>query len=321
MPNREDTDIALGREVLRREAAALNDLADSLGDAFIAAIDAIVSAKGRVICAGVGKSGHVARKIAATLSSTGTPAYFVHPTEASHGDLGMIQDIDVVLAVSRSGDTVELDDLVNYSRRFGASLLAITAVGESALGEKADVALLIPDAPEACSETNAPTTSTTMMMALGDALAVALLKRRGFNAQEFKRFHPGGKLGAMLKTARDLMHSGAKTPLAEEADDFRIALSELSEKGLGCVGVVDGGGRLTGIVTDGDVRRLFLVGEAPATAAEAMTRSPVTLPPDALAASVLSIMNERKITQIFIVEDGRPVGVVHMHDVLRAGAM
>lgn len=314
-------DLETGREVLRLEAAALNDLAENLPEAFSGAVSLILAAKGRVICVGVGKSGHVARKIASTFSSTGTPAYFVHATEASHGDLGMIREDDVILAISRSGDTAELNDLIQYSRRFRVSLIAMTVNADSVLGDKADIVLSLPDAPEACSDTRAPTTSTTLMMALGDALAVALLRRRGFNADGFRVFHPGGKLGAMLKTAGELMRTGSATPEVSLDAPFEAALQEMSDKNLGCVGVVDANGALAGIITDGDLRRLLSSGSAPKTAGDAMTPDPIVATRGALAAETLQTMNERKITQLFIVENGRPVGVLHMHDVLKAGVV
>lgn len=311
--------LAVAREVLRKEAAALASLAEGLGESFERAVDAILAAKGRVICVGIGKSGHVARKIAATLSSTGTAAYFVHPAEASHGDLGMIQASDVVLALSRSGENAEMDDLIQYTRRFDVTLIAMTANPDSALGRAADIALALPDAPEACAETNAPTTSTTMMMALGDALAVALLRGRGFDAESFKLYHPGGRLAAMLKTAADVMRAGAEIPVVAEEATLAEALKELSEKNLGCVTVVDAKGALAGIITDGDLRRFIASGRTPETARAAMTRNPVRAEPKMLAGALLQLMNERKITQIPIVDSGRLVGVVHMHDILKAG--
>ena len=313
--------IGVGREVLWAEAAGLLKLADALDDAFVEAVARIAAAKGRVICSGIGKSGHVARKIAATLSSTGTAAYFVHPTEASHGDLGMIQADDVVLALSRSGETAELDDLVQYTQLYGVLLIAVSANPVSALGRAADIVLAIPNVPEACAETNAPTTSTTLTMALGDALAVALLRARGFDAKKFKLFHPGGKLGAMLKTAGDLMSRPAATPLTLSGNPLADGLREISDKNLGCVGVVAKDGALCGIITDGDIRRLIATGVAAEKVDDAMTRDPVTVTPDTLAASVLQLMNEKKITQVFVLEDGEPVGVVHMHDILRAGIL
>ncbi len=254
------------------------------------------------------------------MASTGTPAYFVHPTEASHGDLGMVApNADVVLALSRSGETAELNDIVAFTRRFGVALIAMTADPNSALAAAADHVLVLPDAPEACAEVAAPTTSTTLMMALGDALAVALLRRRGFDAEQFKLVHPGGRLGAMLTTARDLMQSGDATPLAPLGASLTEAVAEMSAKGLGCVGVVDGAGALCGIVTDGDLRRMLAAGRADATVDAVMTRAPTVVAPGALAATALQIMNDKRITQLFVVEDGAPLGVLHMHDVLRAG--
>ena len=312
-------DLDVARDVLTREAAALGALADALGDAFVAAVDRLHGCKGRIISAGIGKSGHVARKIASTFSSTGTAAYFVHPGEASHGDLGMIQPEDVILALSRSGETAELDDLVHYSRRYSVPLIAMTMAPESALGRAADIVLKLPQIEEACGETGAPTTSTTMMMALGDALAVAVLRRRGFDAGNFKILHPGGKLGAMLKTAADIMHRGEDMPLIKSGAALNDGLSEISAKSFGCVGVIADDGALIGVITDGDVRRMVARRDTPRVVDEAMTRAPVGVRPDALAASVLQLMNDRKVTQVFAVDAGKPVGIIHLHDLLRAG--
>ncbi len=311
--------LAVAREVLRVEGEALAGMAAGLGEDFRRAVEKILAAEGRVICVGIGKSGHVARKIAATLSSTGTAAYFVHPVEASHGDLGMIQTSDIVLALSRSGETAEMDDLIQYTRRFDVGLIALTANGDSTLARAADIVLQLPDAPEACPETNAPTTSTTLSMALGDALAVALLRARGFEASHFKVFHPGGKLGAMLKTAGDLMRSGEAIPAVPETASLAAALKELSEKNIGCVTVIAEDGALAGIITDGDLRRIIATGRTPETAQAAMTANPICAAPKTLAGAVLQQMNDRKITQIPVVEAGRLVGVVHMHDILKAG--
>ncbi len=313
--------LAVAREVLRVETDALGLMAEGLGEDFRTAVENILNTQGRVICVGIGKSGHVARKIAATLSSTGTPAYFVHPVEASHGDLGMIHADDIVLALSRSGENAEMDDLIQYTRRFNVALIAITANRDSALGRAADIVLQIPDAPEACPETNAPTTSTTLSMALGDALAVALLRGRGFDADSFKLFHPGGKLGAMLKTAGDVMHAGDEMPCVPEGASLGDALKELTAKNLGCVTVMGAEGGLIGIITDGDLRRIIATGRTPETAKAAMTANPVAARRDTLAGALLQLMNERKITQIPIVENDRLVGVVHMHDILKAGVV
>lgn len=310
--------VAVGRRVLACEADALHLLASALGDPFRRAVDLLAALPGRVACVGVGKSGHVCRKIAATLASTGAPALFIHATEASHGDLGMIGPGDAVLALSRSGETRELADVVAYAKRFGLPLLAITACADSALGRAADVLLLIPGAAEAAPAVDAPTTSTTLQMALGDALAVALLERRGFTPHDFRAFHPGGKLGAALRTVGELMHTGAELPLVAAAAPMREALLVMTEKRFGIAGVTDADGRLLGVVTDGDLRR-HMEGLLTHTAAEVMTRAPKTATPDTLAAEALRLMNDTRITVLFVVEDGRPTGVLHVHDLLRAG--
>lgn len=304
------------------ERDALDALAAALGAEALAAVRLLAGVKGRVICAGVGKSGHVARKIAATFASTGTPAQFVHPSEASHGDLGMITPDDCVLALSKSGETRELGDMIGYCRRFAVPLLGLTAKAGSTLAKGSDIVLLIPDAPEACGETRAPTTSTTLMMAYGDALAVALIEARGFTASQFARFHPGGALGSALARTEDLMHAGATMPLI--ADDARMgdALIEMSAKGFGCVGVTGADGRLVGIVTDGDLRRNMAGDLTARPVAEVMTGKPMTALPGDLASDALRRMTvgERKITQLFVCEaDGRPAGLLHIHDLLRAG--
>ena len=311
---------SVGRRVLLTEAEALRHMAEGLGEAFEQAVEVLSAAQGRIVCTGVGKSGHVGRKIAATLASTGTPALFVHATEASHGDLGMIGAGDVVVALSKSGETRELADVVAYTRRFAIPLIAVTSAPGSALGRAADVRLLIPDAAEAADAVNAPTTSTTLQMALGDALAVALLERRGFTASDFSAFHPGGQLGSALRTVRDLMHSGDELPLVPPDAPMQRALLVMTEKRFGVVGVVDADARLVGVITDGDLRRHMegLLGHA---AGEVMTRGPKTAAPGMLAAEALKIMNEARITVLFVVEKGRPVGILHVHDVLRAGVL
>jgi arabinose-5-phosphate isomerase len=275
-----------------------------------------------VVVSGMGKSGHVGRKIAATLASTGTPALFVHPAEASHGDLGMIVVGDVIVALSNSGETAELADLVAHSRRFGIGLIAITGRAESALATAADVVLILPDAPEACPNGLAPTTSTTMQIALGDALAVALLTRKGFTARDFRQFHPGGKLGARLRKVAALMHSGAAVPLADEATRMDRALIIMTEARFGVLGVTDAAGHLIGVVTDGDLRRAMGPDLLGRTVAEVMTRGPRTIGPDDLAAEALHRMNAgaRPITSLFVTDAaGVPVGILHIHDLLRAG--
>ena len=311
--------IKAGQRVIRVEADALQMLEKSIDAAFASAVELMSKASGRVILAGVGKSGHVARKIAATLASTGCPSYYIHPTEASHGDLGMITTADVVVALSRSGETKELSDLIHYTRRFEIPLIGMTADADSSLAVASDVSLVIPDAPEACNETRAPTTSTTLMMALGDALAVALLEQRGFTGDDFKTFHPGGKLGALLRTVEDLMHIGEEMPLVQSGTEMAEALSEMSAKGFGCLAVLDTGGVLMGIVTDGDIRRLVAAGRMAMTIDDAMTRNPIVAVPGMLASAVLAQMNEKRITQMFVVSDEKPIGVVHMHDFLKIG--
>ena len=312
--------IEVGRRVLATEAQALGLMADGLGEAFVAAVETIFTAKGRVVLTGVGKSGHVGRKIAATLASTGTPAMFVHANEASHGDLGMIGVDDVVLALSKSGEVKELTDVIHYAKRFGVPLLAMTASAGSALGKAADILLLLPDAPEATDGVNAPTTSTTLQIALGDALAVAVLERRGFTADDFRIYHPGGKLGAMLRTVADIMHGAADLPLVAPATTMSQALLVMTEKRFGCVGVQDQTGQLSGLITDGDLRR-HMDGLLGLTAGQVMTAKPRTVGPDMLAAEALRLMNEWRITVLFVVEAGKPVGILHIHDLLRAGVV
>ncbi len=308
---------AVGRRVLTIEARALTAMAEGLGEHFAAVVELIHGLKGRVVLTGVGKSGHVARKIAATLASTGTPALYVHATEASHGDLGMIGADDAVLALSKTGETRELADVIAYAKRFAIPLIALTADPASALGAAADHLLLIPPAPEAADALNAPTTSTTLQIALGDALAVALLEKRGFSHQDFKVFHPGGKLGAALRTVRDLMHTGAEVPLVALHTPMSEALLVMTERRFGTAGVIDGEGRLIGVITDGDLRRK-IDGLMQHTAEEVMSPHPTTISPDALAGEALNLMQGR-ITVLFAVEAHKPVGLVHIHDLLRGG--
>ena len=311
------------RRTFEAEAGGIAALAEAVGNGlgvpFVAAVDLIRAAHGRVIVTGMGKSGHVARKIAATLSSTGTPAFFVHPGEASHGDLGMITSNDVIMALSWSGETSELKDLTDYSRRFGIGLIALTASADSTLGKAADVALVLPQAREACPHNLAPTTSSLMQTALGDALAVALLESRGFTAVDFGMLHPGGRLGAMLRFVRDIMHSGEAMPLALIGTRMSEAVVEMSAKGFGCVGIVDADGKLAGIVTDGDLRRHMQDRLLKQSVETIMTPSPKTVRSDQLAMEALQILNAAKITALMVVDDGKPVGVVHFHDLLRAG--
>jgi arabinose-5-phosphate isomerase len=315
-------DLDVARTVLTTEAAGLRALAESLDGRFAVAVDMLQAVTGRVVVSGMGKSGHVATKIAATLASVGTPALFVHPGEASHGDLGMIVPGDAVLALSNSGETAELADLIAHTKRFGMKLVAITAKADSTLARAADVALVLPAAREACPMGLAPTTSTTMQMALGDALAVALLTRRGFGPSDFRQFHPGGKLGARLRRVRDLMHSGEAMPLAAPDTPMDAALLLMTEKRFGCLGVTAPDGRLVGIITDGDLRRAMGPTLLSRTAGEVMTASPRRIGPDALAGEALHEMNAgiRPITSLFVVDPaGHPVGILGIHDLLRAG--
>ncbi|NBC97049.1 MAG: KpsF/GutQ family sugar-phosphate isomerase [Deinococcus-Thermus bacterium] len=315
--------LAAGRRVVAREAEALGRLADALGPEFAEAARLILCASGRVIVGGMGKSGHVARKIAGTFASTGTPAHFVHPAEASHGDLGMMTSGDVVMLLSNSGETPELADMIAYTRRFGIPLIGVAGRAGSALLARADVALLLPEAPEACGTGIVPTSSTTMTLALGDALAVALMEHRRFTPEMFREFHPGGRLGARLARVADLMHAGPRMPLVEEATPMGEALVEMSAKGFGVVGVTDAAGRLTGIITDGDLRR-HMDGLLTHTAGEVMTRAPRTIAADALAEEALAAMNARAITCLFAMPSdggGAPAGLIHVHDCLRAGVV
>ena len=297
------------------KAALTGDLVDTFADA----VDLLRSCRGRVIVTGMGKSGHVGLKIAATLSSTGTPAYFVHPSEASHGDLGMITQQDVILAFSWSGETAELGNIVSYSSRFAVPLIAVTSNAESTLGIAAQLVLALPQSKEACPHGLAPTTSTVMQLALGDCLAIALLESKGFTAIDFKVFHPGGQLGARLKFVGDLMHGFDRLPLASFDMPMAEAIVVMTEKAFGCLGVLDGDGRLAGIVTDGDLRRHMGDGLLDQLVADIMTAHPKTVSPDILASAALEIINASKITALFVVEDGRPVGILHIHDLLRAG--
>ncbi|MGE3622647.1 MAG: SIS domain-containing protein [Bdellovibrionales bacterium] len=311
--------LASARLVLISESAAITEMASQLGADFVKAVRLLVACKGRVVVSGMGKSGHIARKIAATLASTGTPALFVHPGEASHGDLGMIVPDDCVIALSNSGETAELTDLVAYTRRFSIPLIAITSRMQSALSGAADVILLLPNVAEICPMGLAPTTSTTMMIALGDALAVAALESKGFTADDFRNFHPGGKLGKVLMRVSNAMHSGDKLPLAQETDLMSHVLVVMTEKSFGCAGIVDMAGNLTGIITDGDLRRHMQGDLVQKKAAEVMTRNPQTVHPEMLAAEAIKILNDKKHTQLFVVENGKPVGILHIHDLLRAG--
>ncbi|RDD61528.1 KpsF/GutQ family sugar-phosphate isomerase [Ferruginivarius sediminum] len=317
---KESPDLLAARRVLSIEGDSLKALAAALDGSFVAAVEALLAATGRVVVTGMGKSGHVARKIAATLSSTGTPALYVHPGEASHGDLGMIAEGDAVVALSNSGNTSELSDVIAYTRRFGITLIAMTARRGSTLAKEADCVLLLPEAEEACPMGLAPTTSTTLMLALGDALAVALLERKQFSSSDFQLLHPGGTLGRRLLRVDDIMHGGDELPLTTPETPMRDAIIIMTTRRFGCVGVTGEDGRLMGIVTDGDLRRHMNADLLSQSVAEVMTAEPKTIRQRALAAEALGLMNRQAITSLFVVADnGRPAGILHIHDCLRAG--
>ena len=309
--------------VLALEAEALRKVADGLDANFDAAVDMLDQIKGKLVVSGMGKSGHIGRKIAATLASTGRPAHYVHPGEASHGDLGMIGQDDAVLILSNSGNTPELGDIVAYTRRFGIPLIAIVGRDKSILGDAADVALVLPPAPEACPMGLAPTTSTTMALALGDALSVALLDRRGFSADQFQVFHPGGQLGKLLVKVDDILHGGDSIPLAAPDQKMSEVILEMSGKSFGCVGIAENG-NLIGVITDGDLRRHMAGDMLSMTAREVMTPAPKSIRSGALAAEAVGLMNEKNITSLFVIGPGDAgdqsiVGIIHLHDCLRAG--
>lgn len=312
--------LATARQVVTDEARALDALAGAFDEHFAEAVQMILQAKGRIIVSGIGKSGHIARKIAATLASTGTPAHFVHPAEASHGDLGMVAKGDVVLAISNSGEAPELANLLSYTRRFGIPLIGLSSRMESTLMQAADAYLLIPAMGEACGFGMVPTISTTLTLAMGDALAVALLKYRDFGPEAFRDFHPGGKLGARLSTVRDLMHTGEALPLVGESTPMTDVLIEMTQKGFGLAGVTDADGLLTGIITDGDLRR-HMDGLLTQTARDVMTKGPRTIAPTALAEEAVAQMTG-SITSLFVVPKEGPhvaEGLIRLHDCLRAG--
>lgn len=322
-PDRAADAVASALRTLDAEASGVTALAaamqSELGAAFAAAVDLLRDAKGRVIITGLGKSGHIGRKIAATFASTGTPAFFVHAAEASHGDLGMITADDVILALSWSGEQAEMKNLITYATRFRISVIAMTSDADSTLGKAADVALTLPKAREACPHNLAPSTSSLMLLALGDALAIALLEGRGFSSIDFSVLHPGGKLGALLKYARDLMHNGDAIPLKPLGTPMSDALVEMTSKGFGCVGIVDDKGHLVGIVTDGDLRRHMRPDLMMAFVDDVMTKNPKTIRGDLLAGEALDMLNTAKITAVFVADGKTPVGIMHLHDLLRAG--
>jgi arabinose-5-phosphate isomerase len=313
------TDLSSARRVLDLEIAGLKELSASLDEGFSAALDLLENISGRIVVTGMGKSGHIACKIAATLASTGAPAIFVHPGEASHGDLGMITTNDAVLALSNSGETSELADLVAYTKRFEIPLIAITGGDGSALAKAATVALVYPASQEGCPMGLAPTTSTTVTLALGDAIAVALLERNGFSPADFHALHPGGKLGQRLLKVLDIMHAGDALPLVTPATSMADAILEMTTKSFGCVGVIDDGGQLLGVVTDGDLRRHMSADLLSLTVDDILTTGGKTIRAEALASEAVHLMNVNKITNVFVVENNKPVGILHIHDCLRAG--
>lgn len=313
--------LAVGKNVLQTEASALVDLKNALDESFTRAVEALANAKGRVIVTGMGKSGHIAHKIAASMSSLGTTAYFVHPGEASHGDLGMIEPDDIVIALSNSGDSPELSDIIAFCHRFNITLIGMTGRREGTLAKRSRIVLCLPPLEEACPFGLAPTTSTTLMLALGDALAIALLEKRHFSKEQYKMRHPGGKLGKLMLNAADLMHSGDEMPLVRAETKMSDALIVMTEKSLGCVGVVDENGDLQGIVTDGDLRRKMSADLLTRSAGEIMTANPRSVTRETSAADVVRIMNTtgKGITGLFVLDGKKPVGFVHIHDCLRAG--
>ncbi|MCA2011138.1 KpsF/GutQ family sugar-phosphate isomerase [Cereibacter sphaeroides] len=307
--------------VLTIEGNAVLAMAGALPQDFVASVETILACRGRVILSGIGKSGHIARKIAATLASTGTPSQFVHPAEASHGDLGMVTDLDVCILISNSGETTELGDMISHARRFSIPLIGISRKIDSTLMRAATLKLLLPDSPEACSIGMAPTTSTTLTLALGDALAVALMEQRGFVHEHFRVFHPGGKLGAKLATVQQLMHPVADMPIVSSETPMGQTLITMTEKGFGIACVVDGEGRLAGVISDGDIRRNIdgLLGKI---AVEVATPTPSTAPADMLAAEAVAMMNARKVNALVVLDgEGRPAGLLRLHECLRAGVV
>lgn len=318
----DDALLASGVNVFRAESKALAMQADELNGEFIDAVKAITSCTGRVIVSGMGKSGHIARKMAATFASTGTPSFFVHPGEASHGDLGMITPDDVVIGISNSGESKELGDLIAFTKRFDIPLISITKNPKSSLGSSATVLLLLPKVPEVGALGLAPTTSTTMTLALGDALAVACLEYKGFTAEDFGNFHPGGKLGQNLLRVEDVMHKDADMPLAKPEDTMAHILVVMTEKRFGCAGIVGKDGKLAGIITDGDLRRHMGDGLTQETAETVMTKDPMTMAPNLLAVEAVKQLNDTNRTQIFVVDaSSKPIGILHIHDLLRAGVV
>lgn len=315
-----DLDRISANKTIESEIETISGLKDSVkAENLTKALDFMQNSKGRIIITGMGKSGHIGRKIAASLASTGTPSFFVHPAEASHGDLGMITEDDVVIAISNSGESRELIDILNYCKRFGIKLIAITKNSESSLGKAGDVVLELPNNGEACPLGLAPTSSTTATLVLGDILTVGMIERKGFSKEDFNDRHPGGKLGSILKRVSDLMHVGQEMPILDENANMQAVLLEMTSKRLGCVGFVNQAGDLTGILTDGDLRRCLSAKILEEKAVDLMTRNPKTISPNAMTAEALKIMHDKKITNLFVLENKKPVGVIHIHDLLNNG--
>lgn len=314
-----NSDLISAKQTIEKEIQALRVMESELNSSLTEALNLMQSARGRVIITGMGKSGHIGKKIAASLASTGTPSFFVHPAEASHGDLGMITSDDVVIAISNSGESKELVDILNYSKRFGIKLIAITKNPESSLGKAGDVVLKLPDNGEACPLGLAPTSSTTATLVLGDILTVAMIERNGFSKEQFNQRHPGGKLGSVLQKVSDLMHKGSEMPILPVSTGMKETLLEMTSKRLGCVGFTDINGNLVGILTDGDLRRCLSTDLLSKTAESVMTKNPKVISPQSLASEAVKIMHEKKITNLFAVENGKPVGVIHIHDCLNCG--
>lgn len=315
----QNSDILNAYKTIDCEIEAINELKNSLDENLTKALDLIDSAKGRVIISGMGKSGHIGKKIAASLASCGTPSFFVHPAEASHGDLGMVTDDDVIIAISNSGESRELIDILNYSKRFGIKLIAITKNPESSLGKAGDIVLKLPNSKEACPLGLAPTSSTTATLVLGDVITTAMIERRGFSKAQFNQRHPGGKLGSILQKAKDLMHTNDEMPILNLNATVNEIIMEMTSKRLGCVGFVDDEGKLKGMFTDGDLRRCLNDDLKTATAKDIMTKNPITIDKELFATEVVKILNEKKITNIFVVEDEKPIGTIHIHDLLKVG--
>ena len=314
-----NSDVLSAMKTIDCEIEAINELRELLDDDLTKALDMIENAKGRIVLTGMGKSGHIATKIAASLASTGTPSFFLHPAEASHGDLGMITDDDVIIAISNSGESRELIDVLNYSKRFGIKLIAITKNPESSLGKAGDIVLKLPNAKEACPLGLAPTSSTTATLVLGDIITVAMIERKGFSKAQFNQRHPGGKLGSILQKVKDLMHSGDEMPILKENAGINDIILEMTSKRLGCVGFINEQGELTGMFTDGDLRRCINHDLKTVKAVDIMTKNPITVNKELFATEAIKIMNEKKITNIFVLEDKKPIGTIHIHDLLKSG--